>query len=239
MLIRLFDFLNAYPYQAALQAAGIPYRLYPSPRAVWEAWKEDPGDAALLPLAGAASVKVGLSRWGIASLGPVRSVLLLSDTPTEKWNAVEIDDRSLSSVAMINHLMRKGLFPRLPFLPQQSHKLPSTARLLIGDEALQAAYAYPYRIDIGEIAYHKLRRGTVFAIWWALPKYAKELGKLWRRFLPARSVWIEEAGQRYGFSPDLVREYWRCLRYRLPRLGTIYWKKVFQEESESLLQYRD
>lgn len=226
MRIRLFDFLNTYPYQRALQAAGIAFELYPSPREVWEAWRQDPGDAALLPLASVAACSVQFSRWGIASRGPVLSVLLLSDYPPDEWQAIHVDVRSISSVRILQQLMKKGHLPKVP-LHNDACDGQLHARLIIGDEALRCASAYSTAIDLGAIAYRTLRRGTVFAVWWAQPAVRALLSRLWRRYLPKAYWWSEEAARRYGFTPQLVRRYWGHLWYRLPPLGRRYWKRIF------------
>lgn len=231
MRIRLFDFLNAYPYQRALQAAGIPFELYPSPREVWEAWRRDPGDAALLPFASVATLSVKCSRWGIASRGPVLSVLLLSHYAPGSWQAIHVDARSASSVRVLQRLMEKGQIPKVPLHGAARNELPH-AHLIIGDDALRCAEAYPTAIDLGAVAYEALRRGTVFAVWWAQRKVSASLSRLWRRYLPMAHEWSEDAARRYGFAPELVRRYWRQLWYRLPPLGRHYWARVFHTQVE-------
>lgn len=227
MRIQLFDFLNAYPYQRALQAAGIPFELYPSPREVWEAWRQDPGDAALLPFAAIAPLTKKVSRWGIASRGPVLSVLLLSHYAPSSWQAVHVDARSVSSVGILRHLMENGSLPQVPLRQESANGIPQ-AHLIIGDEALRRTEGYSTVIDLGAVAYGALRRGTVFAVWWARPAVRALLGRLWRRYLPMAYQWSEAAAGYYGFSPELVRRYWRQLWYRLPPLGRRYWERVFR-----------
>lgn len=226
MRIRLFDFLNAYPYQCALQAAGIPYELYDSPREVWAAWQADPGDAALLPLAAVAALPGQLSHWGIASLGAVGSVLLLSERHPKFWEAVHVDERSMSSVGILRHLMDKGFFPSLPLYTDGERSL-STARLVIGDTALRTMGRYPYQIDLGALAYSAFCRGTVYAIWWMRDQASAPLARIWYQYLPKAKSRIFEAAKRYDFPPETVRQYWRLLRYRLPPLGRHYWRGVF------------
>lgn len=230
MRIRLFDFLNAYPYQRALQAAGISYELYDSPRDVWVAWQADPGDAALLPLAAVAAAPLRLSRWGIASRGSVLSVLLLSDTPPEQWQAILVDQRSMSSVGILRHLMNRDLFPSLPFCTGTERER-STVRLIIGDAALRDSSAYQYQIDLGALACTALRKGTVYAVWWMRNHIRARLARVWHDHLPGASLWIPDAAGRYGFPPETIRRYWRHLRYRLPPLGRHYWRGIFTREA--------
>ncbi|MCX8112148.1 MAG: hypothetical protein N3E49_02965 [Bacteroidia bacterium] len=234
MLIRLFDFLNAYPYQRALQSVGLPYELHTSPREVWEAWRKHPGNAALLPFAKVAYMPKGLSRWGIGSRGAVQSVLLLSEGPPQHWGGIRIDRRSISSAAILYHLRDLGFLSSLPIIDSGESCPYPTADLIIGDDALRLAPTFPYKVDLGEVSYRLLRRGNVFAVWWVDSEHLQQLDKIWRRFSPPPASWIEEAALRYGFSAERVRSYWRSLRYRLPPLGRAYWRRTFRRMYDSL-----
>ncbi|MCS6894661.1 MAG: hypothetical protein NZZ60_00745 [Bacteroidia bacterium] len=229
MLIRLFDFLNAYPYQRALQEAGLSYELYPDPRQVWEAWKRYPGDAALLPFAAIASEQRRTLRWGIASRGSVRSVLLVSTHPPNSWESIRIDKRSLSSKQILLHLMRRGALPSLPLLSTDVQTDGRIADLVIGDEALRIHRTYPYEIDIGALVYSVLRRSSVFAVWWVRPEVRGLLSRTWRNNLSPSTEWIKAAAAKYGFFPGEINDYWKRLRYRLPMIGYAYWRRRFRQ----------
>lgn len=234
MQILLFDFLNAYPYQRALELAGLSYQLYPSPRAVWEAWRAGVGDAALLPLAGALNRPEGWTSWGIASRGVVASVLFVSEKPISAWRHVQLDERSLSSVRIIRHLVEKKALPPLHFLIDSNDAVQADAQLLIGDEALRQKGRYSYWLDVGTLAYETFRRGTVYALWWVRSPYQYTLSRIWRWYLPQRMQWVADAARRYGFSPQEIENYWELLWYRLPRLGLRYWSRVFRRASAEI-----
>ncbi|MCS7296747.1 MAG: MqnA/MqnD/SBP family protein [Bacteroidia bacterium] len=233
MQIRLFDFLNTYPYQRALEAGGLPYELFSDPRCLWEVCQASPCEAALLPYGAVKPLHTGLTRWGIASRGQVKSVLLIGEMPPSSWKRLVIDRRSLSSARIVRHLMEKKALPLWTLLSENNEALDtSTGRLVIGDTALSLREKYPYALDVGEIAYKQLNRGTVYAIWWMSARVRGLLVRIWRRYLPQRWRWVEEAAQRYGFSPERVRAYWKTLHYRLPPIGRAYWRRVFNQEEE-------
>ncbi|MEN3040793.1 MAG: MqnA/MqnD/SBP family protein [Bacteroidia bacterium] len=229
MLIRLFDFLNAYPYQRALQEAGLPYELYADPRQVWEAWKRFPGDAALLPFAAVAHLQRRRPRWGIASRGAVRSVLLVSTHPPTAWESIRVDERSLSSKRILLHLMEKGVLPRLPLLPASSQTAKRVADLVIGDEALRLHRYYPYEIDLGALSQKALHKSSVFAVWWTRREVRGLLSRIWMSKIFLSSEWIIAAATRYNFRPSVVKDYWRGLRFRLPAIGHAYWQRQFRK----------
>ncbi|MCS6790752.1 MAG: hypothetical protein NZ580_07220 [Bacteroidia bacterium] len=228
MRIRLFDFLNAFPYQKVLQEAGLAYELYPDPKSVLCAWQKDHAGIALIPLAAVPRHKrAWLMEWGIASQGAVKSVLLLSEYPPNQWRYIACDTRSLSSVALLRLSMQRGLLPALPLVSSEEGK---GAHLVIGDEALRWRTRYLYCIDLGEIAWKLIPLSMPFAVWCSSPKLHHYLNRIlqgWRR-IPLS--WSEEAANRYAFPLSVVQEYWANLRYSFSHRAKVYWHRLLTYE---------
>ena len=108
---------------------------------------------------------------GIASRGPVRSILLVSSKPPAEIRTLAADQSSRTSVALTRIILarRYGAEPRLIPQPPDLNGMLETAdaALIIGDPALH--------LEPGELAYHVLDLGAewtdmtglpmVFAIW--------------------------------------------------------------------------
>lgn len=229
MRIGLFDFLNAYPYQRALQEEGLDYTLFPHPRLGVAAWQAGEWDAFLLPLASLCVVRRALLPWGIGAKGPVGSVLLLGTHPPATWRYLQVDARSTSSVALVRWAMWKGLLPRWE-IGTEARPYPS-GQLWIGEEALRQRPHYAYSIDVAELLEKATERTVVFAVWWVrTPRVAARLSRVWRKMAPTLE-WRQAAAQRYGFSVEEVEWYWGQLQYRLPRASLRYWQRVCRQVS--------
>jgi chorismate dehydratase len=102
----------------------------------------------------------------IACDGPVESVLLLCRRPVEELEGqtVALTPQSLTSVYLVRLLLDKAYRVRPRFVPGREGT-DASAWLLIGDEALRSAPAYPHSLDLGK-AWHALTGlPFVFAVW--------------------------------------------------------------------------
>lgn len=105
----------------------------------------------------------------IASRGPVRSILLISNVPIEHIRSVASDTSSRTSVVLCQLLLQKflGIAAQLtPMPPDAVNMLAShDAALLIGDAALLAEHSAPYVYDLGKMWLHHTGKPFVFAFW--------------------------------------------------------------------------
>ena len=102
----------------------------------------------------------------IACDGPVESVLLLCREPVEELEGrtVALTPQSLTSVYLVRLLLDKAYRIRPRFVPGREGT-DASAWLLIGDEALRSAPAFPHSLDLGK-AWHALTGlPFVFAVW--------------------------------------------------------------------------
>lgn len=189
-------------------------------------------DAALLPVAEAArGVGEGwLGRHGIASEGPVASVLLFLRIPLPEVRSVALDPSSRTSAALARHLVasetqgqaRCRLASRPGPDPQQEQ---ADAVLVIGDPAREALRHWRGPVvDLGEAWTRRTGLPFVFARWRArsgLPAadrevLARELDAAADRGLPQRGVLAAQWALARGLDERSAVEYvQRYVRYRI------------------------
>jgi cyclic dehypoxanthinyl futalosine synthase len=144
-------------------------------------------DVGLIPVAAYAESREPLRvvpGVAIASLGPVRTVLLVSEVPWTELEEIALDGASRSSAALLKLLCReRGLAPGFREVPHDAvldAARGRTGALVIGDAGFAAGEKYAHVVDLGE-----LWRGTtglpfVYAVWAGRPEVlgADELGIL-------------------------------------------------------------
>ena len=128
-------------------------------------------DIGIIPAAAYASIPdlVILPGVAIASVRPVRSILLVSKVPLNKIATVALDTSSLTSVALLKVLFAKWWGGLRSFTPMEPHidQMLSThdAGLLIGDPALRIDRAKYVTYDLAEEWIRLTGKPFVFAFW--------------------------------------------------------------------------
>jgi len=155
---------------------------------------------------------------GIASRGPVRSILLVTKVPRARIRVLAADTSSRTSVQLARILLQQnhGARPRLvPFRPDLEAMLKAAdAAIIIGDPALRVdARNSPYEIvDLGEEWTATTGLPMVFAVWGGRPEcITPSLAQPFLnscRFGLARieDIVRQESAPR-GLSEELVRNY--------------------------------
>jgi chorismate dehydratase len=160
------DALNAVPLTRGLEDEVV----FAAPSKLAEMLRRDELDAALVSVAevlftGRYDILDGIA---IASLGEVRSVLLAHRPPLEEIREVHLDTASITSVNLVKVLLaERGLKPEFKPLPSYGEAPQLDAVLLIGDRALDFAFAgHPHTIwDLGAAWYELTRMPFVYAVW--------------------------------------------------------------------------
>jgi cyclic dehypoxanthinyl futalosine synthase len=161
--------LNALPlYHALLEDPRVELVLG-SPAEVARRLAEDEADVALMPVAAAASlgdVRI-VPGMAIGADGPVRSVVVVSDCPTDDIDTLALDLSSKTSVVLAKILLGKKRWLGMP--PDRAIEAVKgkTGALVIGDAALAIEGRFAHTLDLG--AAWKERTGIpfVFAAWCA------------------------------------------------------------------------
>jgi chorismate dehydratase len=227
--VGVVPYLNAVPLTAGLEADCAVEAVVPSLLAARLA--EGRYDVALIPVAEAIRGVGGgyVGRYGIASEGPVASVLLFLRRPPRDVRSVLLDPASRTSAALVRWLLaEEGATPEVRVAERPAPD-PEVARedavLVIGDPALAAATRWKGDvIDLGEAWTRRTRLPFVFARWVAragLPEERRaEVGARLDRAadvgLPGRGAlarrWAEARGEDPARAEAYVRKF---VRYRI------------------------
>ena len=222
--------LNAVPLLEGLEADA-SVRAEP-PAALSGALAAGRVDAALLPVAEAIrGVGDGyLGRHGIASEGPVASVLVFLRRPLQDVKEVALDPSSRTSAALARHLLATATPGPLRFRPaSRPGPDPEAERadavLVIGDPALDAASRWKGEVlDLGAEWTRRTGLPFVFARWTARAGLGAEerralaevLDAAADRGLPQRKSLAERWALAHGQDPRRAVHYvQRHVRYRI------------------------
>lgn len=164
---------------------------------------------------------------GIACIGPVRSILLISRVPIEQIRTVATDTSSRTSVQLTRIILaeRYGVDPQLlPYAPQLQPMLQTAdAALIIGDPALLLdPETLPYHVlDLGQEWFELTGLPMVFAVWAcqndmdavALEQPFQDSYRYGRDHIEEI---VASEHVRRGITPELAREYLqRYIRFEL------------------------
>src|SRR5271156_738234 len=144
---------------------------YTLPSACARALEAKTADIGIIPAAAYVQITglAVLPGVAIASLRPVRSILLVSRVPVEKIRTVALDTSSMTSVALTKVLFEKWLGGGRSFAsmePDIDKMLAEhDAGLLIGDPALQIDRSRYHTLDLAEEWIRHTGKPFVFAFW--------------------------------------------------------------------------
>jgi chorismate dehydratase len=172
--ISAISYLNTAPLMWDFQhgEAGAEFEIsYTLPSACARALEAGSADIGIIPAAAYAQVPglMVLPGVAIASLRPVRSILLASNVPVEKIRTVALDTSSMTSVALTKILFEKWLGGGRTFTsmaPNIEQMLAQhDAALVIGDPALQINRSRYLTLDLAEEWIRHTGKPFVFAFW--------------------------------------------------------------------------
>lgn len=179
----------------------------------------------------------------ISSLGKVRSVLLLSAQPMQKWGngMIECPVESETSVVLLELLLRKYWGLDAALVKESSAGEP-VALLRIGDRALREASSgrWAHIWDLGEAWFNWTGLPFVFALWVVREEVARnrasELTTLYGSLLRARDIGLarlEECAQKAAeilkdLKLDLL-EYFKGLSFSLEEKEIRGLNRFFEE----------
>ena len=201
---------------------------YTIPSACAEALDAGTADIGIIPAAAYTTVPdlVIIRDVAIAARRAVRSILLISKAPLDKWDkrvrTVALDTSSMTSVALVKILFAKwmgGARDYKPMAPDLDAMLSACdAALLIGDPALQVDRTRYFTLDLAEEWVARTGKSFVFAFW-AIRKQAlagrngAAIAEVFRKsrdhgLSPKKLEAIaQEWAPRLGLSVEFVRVY--------------------------------
>lgn len=160
------DALNAVPLTRGLEDE----ITFAPPSRLAEMLRRDELDAALVSVVEVLFTERYdiLDGIAVASLGEVKSVFMAHTVPLEEIRIVHLDTASLTSVNLLKVLLaERGLKPEFRALANYADAPKHEAVLLIGDRALDFAFAgHPHKLfDLGAAWYELTRLPFVYAVW--------------------------------------------------------------------------
>jgi chorismate dehydratase len=170
--IAVVNYLNSRPFLAGLERYPERYAVITdSPAGLADRLVAGEVDIALLPVAMIPHLPEAhiVSRYGIASDGPVKTVCIFSHQPIEQLDTIFLDYQSRSSVLLVQILCREYWHVNLRFAaayPGYEGEISGNkGGLVIGDRTIHLLEQFPYVYDLAEA--WKVYTGLpfVFAAW--------------------------------------------------------------------------
>ena len=227
MRVGVVSFVNAIPLAHDLAATLPEAELVPlTPARIADQLEAGVLDLGLVPVASLAlhpewHVLPGL---GIASEGPVRSVLLVSHVPPEQITRLVLDPASRTSnlLARLWLKHRAGVDPEvMPGPPALSDRLLcGEATVAIGDEALYSRQDGIWSLDLGGAWTEWTGLPFVFAVWAGPDRISAETVSAFEQCYARNAARLDllarDAAKGDPVRQDLIESYWRhSIRYRL------------------------
>ncbi len=164
-----------------------------------------------------------LADVGIACLGPVRSILLLSKVPPRRIRSLAADTSSRTSVMLTRVILKNrygiepALIPHHPDLPAML--AAADAALIIGDPALRLSPSHwpEYVFDLGQEWWNMTGLPMVFAAWAGPARLETGIFRASYEYGAARiNEFVGQEAQRRGIPEALARDYLsRSIRYEI------------------------
>ena len=172
--IAAVSYLNTIPFIYGIRHEG-NFRadlLLSPPSECTKNYVEGRADLALLPAAAVPSLKSSdvITEYCIGAVGPVRTVVLLSDGPVSEVRRVFLDPHSQTSVQLVGYLAahRWKIAPEwysLDDYEQLRHAQEGDAFLLIGDKVFDHEEKFRYKYDLAAEWQAATKLPFAFAVW--------------------------------------------------------------------------
>ncbi|WP_416995873.1 menaquinone biosynthetic enzyme MqnA/MqnD family protein [Alistipes putredinis] len=172
--IAAVSYLNTIPFIYGIRHEG-NFRadlLLSPPSECTKNYVEGRADLALLPAAAVPSLKSTdvITEYCIGAVGPVRTVVLLSDGPVSEVRRVFLDPHSQTSVQLVGYLAahRWKIAPEwysLDDYEQLRHAQEGDAFLLIGDKVFDQQEKFRYKYDLAAEWQAATKLPFAFAVW--------------------------------------------------------------------------
>ena len=209
-------YLNSIPYRVAKE---IPWAIYSeeSPATCARMLHEDEADLGLIPIAELIQ-RGGYTAldYGIASNGPVKSVVLVAECPLDQIERVAVDGSSHASASLLRLMFHERGVRNLPFhrfSPDETAGAVSgrTAGLIIGDRAFSVRGKFPVEIDLASWWRELTGLPFLFAVWAGkkerIGSRVAELAESFNFGVSQRAVFASEWAEQRGWDRDVAIDY--------------------------------
>ncbi len=183
--IAAVSYLNTIPFLYGIRhAADLRAELLLSPPSgCAEAFNSRKADIALIPVGGLAEIAEKdfdiITTWCLGADGPVRTVVMVSDSPIKEIKRVWLDSHSMTSVLLAKYLAAKywNIAPEWKDLADYSvleKPAQGDAFVLIGDKVFENEGRFKNTWDLAEEWRKHERLPFVFAVWVARKSVPEE-----------------------------------------------------------------
>ncbi|WP_295937799.1 menaquinone biosynthetic enzyme MqnA/MqnD family protein [uncultured Alistipes sp.] len=207
--IAAVSYLNTIPFIYGIEHEGNlrAELLLTPPASCAKNFADRKADIALVPAAAVPSLEDAqvVTEYCIGAVGPVRTVVLLSNGPIETARRVFLDAHSLTSVQLAGYLLAKHWkvapeYYALEDYSQLDHALPGDAFLLIGDKVFDHEERFAYSYDLAAEWIKATRLPFAFAVWIARKDVDPAVVDELQRALTFGVEHTYEAVLKYGFD---------------------------------------
>lgn len=175
---------------------------------------EGKADIALLPVAAVPSLVDAevITDYCLGAIGPVRTVVIMSDSPIEEVKRLFMDVHSLTSVQLSGYLLKNKWkvepeFYALEDYEQLNHAQTGDAFLLIGDKVFANEGRFAYSYDLAAEWIGKTKLPFAFAVWVARKGIDNSMVDALERALTFGIEHTWEAIVEYGFDKKEYNAY--------------------------------
>ncbi len=222
-------FLNSIPYRAASASEWLRYEEC-EPAECARKLHEDECDVGCIPIAEyLAHGDYQLLRYGIAAIGAVESVLVLSQRPLPELSAIYVDSGAQTSAVLLRLMLhsRRSEFIELPKIFRMQRDLGllraenTHGIMIIGDSALVNREKFPFVIDLAAWWNKETGLPMVFAGWSARKnrlsaEQIQSLEELFQHGIDNREFYAREWADENKFDREFAERYVReSIHYQL------------------------
>jgi len=232
-------YVNSLPLMHYLADESEVTVLYDHPSALASYLEKGVADVALVPVVQWFNHPewTRIKGLGIASSGPVRSVLLRCNVPPEQIKTIAYDSASNTSNRLAQWILKK----RFGVVPTQASVLLADAEVVIGDRALNVSEAAFGNIDLAQAWNELTHLPFVFAVW-AVRKINPNLKHISQvahaacaQGLNSLNTIAKIQASRSTHSVDFWMDYLSsCIRYTLTNAdeeAIAYFRKIEEEDA--------
>ena len=181
--IAAVSYLNTIPFIYGIEHALMSRAdlLLAPPSANVGAFTKGNADIALIPSAAVPLIENAhiITSYCLGAVNPVRTVVILSDSPIEKISRLYLDAHSRTSVLLSKILCDELWHTKPEFVHMEDYSVIDSRRaedgfLLIGDKVFDYESRFPYKYDLAEEWRNMTGLPFVFAVWVARPEVSDE-----------------------------------------------------------------
>lgn len=234
------SYLNTVPFIYGIEHARQlrAQLLLSPPSANVEAFESGKADIALIPSAAVPSLRDAhiVTSYCLGAVNPVRSVVILSDSPVEKITRLYLDSHSRTSVLLAKILCDELWHVEPEYIHMEDYTVVDRGSegdgfLLIGDKVFDYEDRFTFKYDLAEAWKSMTGLPFVFAVWVARGSVSDESIAALEKALeygvahiPESVAWYGHSGKPYALD-YLTRNIDYLFDHQKHKALALYWEK--------------